>query len=93
MTNKIYGLIKLIRLGVSLFGCIGLLVSGILAEDLKEFQIEYLVAFLIVFISAAGAFAINDYYDYELDKSNNRLDRPLVLELISRKKIRGLILQ
>jgi geranylgeranylglycerol-phosphate geranylgeranyltransferase len=85
MRSKIYGFIKLIRLGVSLFGCIGLFVSGLLAEDLKGFQIEYILAFLIVFISAAGAFAINDYYDYELDKSNNRLDRPLVLELISRR--------
>ena len=83
--SKIYGFLKLIRLGASLFGCIGLLVSGILAGDLKTFQIEYFVAFLIVFISAAGAFAINDYSDYELDKSNNRLDRPLVLELVSRK--------
>lgn len=83
--SKIYGFLKLIRLGVSLFGCIGLFVSGILAGDLNTFQIEYLFAFLIVFISAAGAFAINDYYDYELDKSNNRMDRPLVLELISRR--------
>jgi geranylgeranylglycerol-phosphate geranylgeranyltransferase len=83
--NKIYGFLKLIRFGVSLFGCIGLFVSGFLAEDLNSFQIEYLMAFLIVFISAAGAFAINDYYDYELDKSNDRKDRPLVLELISRR--------
>ena len=85
MKSKIYGFIKLIRLGVSLFGCIGLFISGLLAEDLKGFQVEFLLAFLIVIISAAGAFAINDYYDYELDKSNNRLDRPLVLELISRR--------
>lgn len=83
--SKIYGFLKLIRLGASLFGCINLLVSGILAGDLKTFQIEFIIAFLIVFISAAGAFAINDYSDYELDKSNNRLDRPLVLELVSRK--------
>lgn len=85
MKDKIYGFLKLIRLSVSLFGCIGLFVSGFLAEDLKEFQVEYLLAFLIVFFSAAGAFALNDYYDYELDKSNDRLDRPLVLELISRR--------
>jgi len=83
--RKIYGFSKLIRLGVSLFGCIGLFVSGILAKDLTSFQFEYLIAFLIILISAAGSFAINDYYDYELDKSNNRIDRPLVLELISRR--------
>ena len=83
--NKVYGFLKLIRVGVSLFGCIGLFISGFLAEDIKGFQIEFIYAFLIIFISAAGAFAINDYYDYELDKSNNRTDRPLVLELISRR--------
>jgi geranylgeranylglycerol-phosphate geranylgeranyltransferase len=83
--EKIFGFLKLIRLGVSLFGCIGLFVSGILAEDLRGFQFEYMIAFFIVFISASGAFAINDYYDYELDKINNRKDRPIVIGLISRK--------
>ncbi len=83
--EKILGFLKLIRLGVSLFGCIGLFVSGILAEDLKGFQVEYLIAFFIVIISASGAFAVNDYFDYELDKINNRKDRPLVIGLISRK--------
>jgi geranylgeranylglycerol-phosphate geranylgeranyltransferase len=83
--NRIYGFLKLIRFGASLLGCIGLFVSGFLAEDLTYFQIEYFLVFLIVLISAAGAFAINDYYDYELDKSNNRTDRPLVSELISRR--------
>jgi len=83
--SKIYGFLKLIRFGVSLFACVGLFVSGILSEDLTTFQFEYLIAFLIVFISGAGSFAINDFFDYEVDKSNNRVDRPLVLKLISRR--------
>jgi geranylgeranylglycerol-phosphate geranylgeranyltransferase len=83
--DKIYGFLKLIRFGVSLFGCIGLFVSGILARDLVGIQIEYILAFFIVFISAAGSFAINDYYDYDIDKANNRKDRPLVMGLISRR--------
>ncbi|MCK4286220.1 MAG: UbiA family prenyltransferase [Candidatus Lokiarchaeota archaeon] len=83
--NAIYGFLKLIRFEVSLFGCIGLFISGVLAEDLVGFQVEYLVAFFIVFISASGAFALNDYYDYEVDKTNNRRDRPLVTGLISRR--------
>lgn len=83
--DRICGFLKLIRLGVSLFGCISLFISGFLAEDLVGFQVEYLIAFFIVLISASGAFAINDYYDYEVDKTNNRKDRPLVTELISRR--------
>ncbi|KKL24001.1 hypothetical protein LCGC14_2419740, partial [marine sediment metagenome] len=38
--NTIYGFLKLTRSGVALFGCIGLFVSGIIADDLKWFQIE-----------------------------------------------------
>ena len=76
---------KLIRLEYSLFGTFGVFLSGLLAGDLHGLQLEYLVAFLIVFLSAAGAFAFNDYYDFEADKRNNRLDRPLVSELLARR--------
>ncbi|MEE9509220.1 MAG: UbiA family prenyltransferase [Candidatus Bathyarchaeia archaeon] len=62
-----------------------ILVSGILAGDLRGFQVEYVVSSTIIFFSAIGSFAFNDYFDFEVDKRNNRVDRPLVLGLISRK--------
>jgi len=82
---KIKGFLKLIRIELCVFGTIGFFVSGILAGDLVGFQTEYLLGFLIIFLSEAGAFAINDFFDYEIDKNNNRRDRPLVLGLISRR--------
>lgn len=85
LKEKIIGFLKLIRIELCLFGTIGFLVSGVLAGDLIGFQLEYLIGFLIIFISEAGAFAINDYIDYEIDKSNKRSDRPLVLGLITQK--------
>jgi len=85
INEKIKGFLKLIRIELCVFGTIGFFVSGILAGDLVGFQTEYLLGFLIIFLSEAGAFAINDYFDYEIDKNNNRRDRPLVLGLISRK--------
>ena len=85
ITEKIKGFLKLIRIELCVFGTIGFFVSGILAGDLVGFQTEYLLGFLIIFLSEAGAFAINDYFDYEIDKNNNRRDRPLVLGLISRR--------
>ena len=85
ITEKIKGFLKLIRIELCVFGTIGFFVSGILAGDLVGFQTEYFLGFLIIFLSEAGAFAINDYFDYEIDKSNNRRDRPLVLGLISRR--------
>lgn len=85
LKEKIIGFLKLIRIELCLFGTIGFFVSGVLAGDLIGFQLEYLIGFLIIFISEAGAFAINDYIDYEIDKSNKRSDRPLVLGLITQK--------
>jgi len=82
---KIKGFLKLIRIELCIFGTIGFFVSGVLAGDLVGFQTEYFLGFLIIFLSEAGAFAINDYFDYEIDKNNNRHDRPLVLGLISRR--------
>jgi len=76
---------RLIRLDYSLFSGLGVFLSGLLAGDLYGFQLEYLVAFLIVFFSAVGSFAFNDYFDFEVDRRNNRSDRPLVLGLLSRK--------
>ncbi|MHA2184274.1 MAG: UbiA family prenyltransferase [Promethearchaeota archaeon] len=84
LKDRVYGFLKLIRFGVSIFGCIGLFVSGLIAGDLTGIQFEYLIAFFIVFISGAGAFAINDYYDFDVDKINERRDRPLVIGLVSR---------
>ena len=85
LKKRINGFLKLIRIELCIFGTIGFFVSGILAGDLIGFQFEYIVGFLIIFISEAGAFAINDYIDFEIDVKNNRSDRPLVLGLISRK--------
>lgn len=76
---------RLIRLDYSLFSGLGVFLSGLLAGDLFEFQPEYLVAFLIVFLSAVGSFAFNDYCDFEVDKRNDRYDRPLVLGLLSKE--------
>jgi len=85
LRKRITGFLKLIRIELCLFGTIGFFVSGVLAGDLIGFQLKYFVGFLIIFISEAGAFAINDYIDYDIDVKNNRSDRPLVLGLISRK--------
>jgi geranylgeranylglycerol-phosphate geranylgeranyltransferase len=85
LNHRIFGFLKLIRIELCLFGTIGFFVSGVLAGDLIGVQFEYLIGFLIIFITETGAFAINDYIDFELDKNNRRSDRPLVLGLITRK--------
>lgn len=76
---------KLIRLDYSLFSAFGVFLSGLLTGDLHGFQTEYLLSFFIVFLSAGGAFAFNDYYDFEVDKRNDRYDRPLVMRLLPKR--------
>lgn len=83
--ESIQAFFKLIRLNYSLFAAFGVLISGILAGDLHDFQLEFLVAFFIVFFFACGNYAFNDYYDFEADKRNERYDRPLVLGLLSKR--------
>jgi len=85
--------LQLVRADYSLFGATGILVSGVLSGDLKELQPEYLVAYLIAFLTAVGSFAFNDYRDYEIDRLNERTDRPLVSDKIPRKvaRITGLV--
>jgi len=68
-----------------LYSGLGVFLSGLLAGDLFGFQPEYLGAFLIVFLSAVGSFAFNDYCDFEVDKRNDRSDRPLVSGLLSKE--------
>lgn len=82
--KTVWAFSKLIRLDCSLFATFGVFVSGLLAGDLHGFQLEYLVAFLIVFLSAVGSFAFNDYHDFDIDKSNDRFDQPLLLGLLSK---------
>ena len=81
---------SLTRLDYSLFSGTGVFLSGLLAGDLYGLQLEYMVAFLVVFFAAIGSFAFNDYCDFDVDKRNSRLDRPLVSGLISRNFALGI---
>lgn len=68
-----------------MFAAFGVILSGFYSGDLHGFQFEYLLPFFIAFLSAAGTYALNDYFDYELDKRNNKHDRPLVSGSFSKR--------
>jgi geranylgeranylglycerol-phosphate geranylgeranyltransferase len=53
---------------------VGAALVGVEISDLRIILFGCITAILL----EAGTFALNDYYDYEVDKKNNRLDRPLV---------------
>lgn len=77
--------LRLIRLDFTVFAAIGVIIGGLLSGDLTGFQGEYVIACCIVILFSAGNFAFNDYFDYEIDKNNQREDRPLVNGFFSRR--------
>jgi geranylgeranylglycerol-phosphate geranylgeranyltransferase len=77
--SKAKALWELTRLEHGLMLGIAVLVGAIIAaggfpSDWFKFTFAFLTALLI----EVSTFALNDYYDYEIDKANNRTDRPLV---------------
>ena len=78
MIYTVRAFVRLFRLNRALSASFGVIFTGLFVGDLVGFQPEYLVAFLVVLFSALANFGFNDYCDLEVDRSNHRLDRPLV---------------
>jgi len=78
--KKIKAIWELMRLehGVMIF--LGILIGSVIAlkgqalPNLKNFVFTFLTALFL----EASTFALNDYFDLDIDKKNNRTDRPLV---------------
>ncbi|MFW5902389.1 MAG: UbiA family prenyltransferase [archaeon] len=75
--DKIKAFLKLTRLSHGLFLVIAVMIGQLITRGIPSLNI--LIPSIITPIAiSAGAFAINDYMDYETDKSNERGDRPLI---------------
>ncbi len=82
--------LKLVRFENSLFAGFSVLLSGVLSGDLTGWQPEYFRGFFVIVCLAMGVFAVNDYYDFRIDKANKRYERPLVREELSGKTAFGI---
>lgn len=83
--RKLKALAKLTRIDHGLFLVIAVLIGQIVTlGSPPNLRILSLSIFTPILISA-GAFALNDYTDYEADKKNERTDRPLVTGELNRK--------
>jgi len=78
--KKIKAIWQLMRLEHGVMIALGILVGSLVA--LKGNGFPTLENFILTFFTAlfleASTFALNDYYDLEIDRKNNRVDRPLV---------------
>ncbi len=83
MHGKIAAFVKLTRIEHSL-----MLIVAVLAGELISKGIPNALALCLSLISpvliSMGAFAINDYFDVEVDRENGKKDRPLVSGELSR---------
>jgi geranylgeranylglycerol-phosphate geranylgeranyltransferase len=84
--KKIWGVIRLLRPEISLFGMLCVYI-GAIASGSESFSIEIVYGMLAVFFIGAGSMPFNDYFDWEIDKLNHP-KRPLATGLF--KPIFGL---
>jgi geranylgeranylglycerol-phosphate geranylgeranyltransferase len=93
MMKKLRGLWDLMRLGHGIMLALAIIVGAVIAARelfgplaldifFLRFISTYWVKIILTFFTAlfleASTFALNDYYDIEIDRKNKRTDRPLV---------------
>ena len=84
MFKKIKAIWELTRLEHGLIYALGVLLSLIIAyKRLPGWDIAA-AGMLGAILAEMGAFALNDYFDVEVDRKNNRMDRPIIRGDISK---------
>ena len=78
MIRKIKAIWELMRLEHGVMIAIAILIGSLIASRNIPTLDKFLFTFFTALFLEASTFALNDYYDYDIDKKNNRLDRPLV---------------
>jgi geranylgeranylglycerol-phosphate geranylgeranyltransferase len=85
--KKIKAIWELLRLEHGVMIAIAILIGSLIAlrgEGFPAFD-KFILTFFTALFLEASTFALNDYYDLEIDKKNKRNDRPLVRGDISPK--------
>jgi len=82
--KRVRAFIDLTRAGHGIMLCVAIFIGAMIAGSMPEVE-KYVFAFLTALFLEMGTFALNDYFDYEVDKKNRRMDRPLVRGDISPK--------
>jgi geranylgeranylglycerol-phosphate geranylgeranyltransferase len=86
MTNKIKALWDLTRLEHGFIYGLGVLIALAIARQGVPDPKIALAGVLGATLAEMGAFALNDYFDVEVDTKNNRLDRPIVRGDVSKNE-------
>jgi geranylgeranylglycerol-phosphate geranylgeranyltransferase len=83
--RKVVAIWELMRLEHGLMLCIAVVIGSLIAlGGIPQYQSLIFACITVLFLEAS-TFALNDYYDRDVDRKNNRTDRPLVRGDISPK--------
>jgi geranylgeranylglycerol-phosphate geranylgeranyltransferase len=69
---------ELLRLEHGVMLALGILVGAVIAVPSFPPLGTFVLTFMVALFLEASTFALNDYYDLEIDRRNKRMDRPLV---------------
>jgi len=84
MLKKLKAIWELMRLEHGVMIAIAILIGSLIAaRTFPDFD-KFILTFFTALFLEASTFALNDYYDFEIDKKNKRIDRPLVRGDISK---------
>ncbi|WP_424358051.1 UbiA family prenyltransferase [Methanocella sp. MCL-LM] len=90
LSRKLKAYWDLTRLEHGLIYAVSFVVSLIIAYGMLPDPKVALAGAIAATAAEMGAFALNDYFDVEVDKKNNRTDRPIVRGEISKNEALGL---
>jgi geranylgeranylglycerol-phosphate geranylgeranyltransferase len=76
--KKIKALWELTRLEHGVMIAIAILIGSLIAQKTFLSLDVFILTFFTALFLEASTFALNDYFDLEIDKKNKRIDRPLV---------------
>lgn len=77
-SNTLKAIWQLLRLEHGVMYGIAVIVGIVITSDIAFQAEKVFFGFLTALFLQASAFALNDYFDYEVDVANKRFDRPLV---------------
>ena len=84
MFKKFKAVWDLMRLEHGVMIAIAILVGSLIASRNLPIIDKFIFTFFTALFLEASTFALNDYYDYDIDIKNKREDRPLVRGDISK---------
>ncbi len=90
LSKVVHAILRLIRVEHSIIGSIGVIVGAVITTRMDNVLINPLHLIhgvLTAIILIAGGFSLNDYFDVEVDRKNQRFDRPLVTGDLSTQKV------